>query len=98
MLALVQRVKLHIFLEGRKILQNLHHRFFLWSVSQINGGGFAKLKVKELIQILIAYNNYNAPSEIISTHYATASSSFFAVKSSAQLVFFHKIIALSLPE
>ena len=34
--------KVHIFLEGHKILRNLHRRFVLSSASQIYGGDFAK--------------------------------------------------------
>ena len=35
-------VKVHIFLEGHKILRNLHLRFVLCSNGQIYGGDFAK--------------------------------------------------------
>ena len=35
-------VKVHIFLEGHKILRNLHRRFVLSSASQIYSGDFAK--------------------------------------------------------
>ena len=37
--------KVHIFWEGHKILRNIHHRFVLFSVSQICGGDFAKFVV-----------------------------------------------------
>ena len=36
-------IKVHIFWEGYKILQNLHRRFVLWSNGQIYGGDFAKI-------------------------------------------------------
>jgi hypothetical protein len=45
-------VKVHIFREGHKVLQNLHPRFVLCSNGQIYGGDFPKscglLKIYEL--------------------------------------------------
>ena len=45
-------IKVHIFWEGHKILQNLHRRFVLCSNGQIYGGDFAKfwglLRIYEL--------------------------------------------------
>ena len=34
---------IQVFLEGHKILRNLHHRFFLCSANQIHGGDFSKI-------------------------------------------------------
>ena len=68
---------------------------FLMEEHHIIGKISEKRIVEELIKVFIAYS---APSKIISIHYATASSSFFAVKSSAQLVFLHKKVAFSLSD
>ena len=49
-------IKVHIFLEGHKMLQNLHHLFDWQYIGQIFGGDFAKfcglLRINEL------YNTY----------------------------------------
>ena len=41
-LAVLQKCKVHIFWEGQKFLQNLHHRFVLCINGQIYGGDFSK--------------------------------------------------------
>ena len=47
-------IKVHIFWEGHKFLQNLHHRFVVCSNGQIYAGDFAKccglLKIYELLK------------------------------------------------
>ena len=50
-------VKVHIFWEGNKILQNLHLRFVLCSTGQIYGGDFAKF-----CGLIRTYELYNGVS------------------------------------
>ena len=55
--------KVHIFLEGHKILRNLHQLFVLCTASQMFGGDFAKffglLRIYELYKIVLTFHCMN---------------------------------------
>ena len=59
-------IKVHIFWEGHKFLQNLHRRFVLCSASQIYGGDFTKfcglLRIYELYRAAPEYRALKNPS------------------------------------
>mgnify|MGYP007025462761 CR=1 FL=1 len=83
-------VKVHIFWEGHKILQNLHCKFDRYYIRQIYGGDFAKLRgllrIYELYQYLcslICYlfkENNPALSSTIKTNQKSFSISFMKGK------------------
>ena len=54
-----QMTKVHIFWEGHKILQNLHHRFDRYNIGQVYGGDFVKiwglLRIYELYWFLYLF-------------------------------------------
>ena len=61
-------LKVHIFWESHKFLQNLHHRFVLCSNGQIYGGDFAKfcglLRIYELYKLFSRHSWYIAIAHI----------------------------------